>query len=165
MRFDVRRLMCISTEFNVTDVLNMNVRDGFKIDRPDTFAPWGITETALMSLLGGYGLRKVTQGYYALTCETLGGLKHELGFHFTPRKNGRLLELEFFRINYSDQAASYSEFQEYFERTFGEPSKTTPGDEGFPNHEWKVNGVKILHYVFDRFGPEEHMRIQKHEEV
>lgn len=139
----------------------MNIHDGFKIDRPDTFVPWGITEAELMSLLGEYGLRNVTQGYYTLTCETLGGLKHELGFHFTPRKSGRLLELEFFRRSYPDQAASYNEFQEYFERTFGKPSKTTPVNKGFSSHEWKVKGAKISHYVVDRFGPEEHVRIHK----
>jgi hypothetical protein len=34
----------------------------------------------------------------------------------------------------------------------------TKENEGFNNYEWRINDVQIVHYVFDRFGPEEHMR-------
>ena len=139
----------------------MQINEGFKIDRPDAFVPWDTTALELVALLGQHGLRQVTEGYYTLTCETLGGLRHELGFHFAPLPDGRLSELEFFRRSYADQAASYQEFQEYFERAFGKPTHTTPGEEGFPYHEWRVRGATIVHYVFDRFGPEEHMRIRR----
>jgi hypothetical protein len=138
----------------------MDINRGFKIDNPNAFVVWYTTERELASTLGSQ-LRRITNGYYTLTCESLGGLKHELGFHFEPRNHGRLRELEFFRRAYPDQSASFAEFEEHFEREFGPPCRTTPGSEGFPSYEWTFKNVTIRHYVFDRFGPEEHLEIHK----
>ena len=44
---------------------------------------------------------------------------------------------------------------------FGEPNTERSETEGFPAFSWQLDGVTIVHYVFDRFGPEEHMRIIK----
>jgi hypothetical protein len=87
-------------------------------------------------------------------------LTHKLGFHFEPRSGGRLVELEFFRDSYQNLGASYRDFQERFEREFGPPSKTKPGDQGLPSHEWIMGAVSIHHFILDRFGPEEHMRVR-----
>lgn len=125
------------------------------------FIPWGIREPDLELLLAEHGLKRVTHGYYTLSCVSLGGLPHELGFHFYPRPDGILTELEFFRRSYVDQKASFEEFQNHFEMFFGKPTDVKPGGEGFPSYMWNLNGAKIVHYVFDRFGPEEHMRIRK----
>jgi len=139
----------------------MDINKGFRIDNPGAFIPWDIDEGKLISILGER-LHNVTDGYYVLSsCESLGGLKHELGFHFIPRKKGKLRSLEFFRRSYPDQQASFEEFQDYFEKEFGPPTKTTQGSEGFPSHEWRLNKVTIKHYIFDRFGPEEHMEIER----
>lgn len=138
----------------------MNIDLGFQIEIPNVFIPWGIDELELKELLGSM-LRYVTTGYYTITCESLGGMKHELGFHFEPRKNGKLNELEFFRKSYDDQEASYKEFQNHFETAFGKPTYTQKGDEGFLSHQWNLKGTTIVHYVYDRFGPEEHMRIKR----
>ncbi|MBA2489451.1 MAG: hypothetical protein H0V36_09070 [Chloroflexi bacterium] len=86
-----------------------------------------------------------------------------LGFHFDPRNNGRLVELEFFRSSYRDQQASFDEFQRHLEVTYGPATRSGPGDEGFPWYEWDVAGTSIRHFVFDRFGPEEHLRIDEPE--
>ena len=138
----------------------MDIDLGFQIDIPNVFIPWGINELELKKLLFSV-LRHVTTGYYTITCESLGDMKHELGFHFEPRKNGELNELEFFRRSYDDQWVSYNEFQNHFEAAFGKPTHTKEGNEGFQSHQWKINKITIVHYVFDRFGPEEHMRIKK----
>jgi len=137
----------------------MNIDLGFQIDNPNVFIPWGIDEMELKKLLGS-SLRHVTTGYYTITCESLGGMKHELGFHFEPRKNGKLNELEFFRRSYDNQKASYNEFQNHFEASFGKSTYTKEGNEGYQSHKWNINKITIVHYVFDRFGPEEHMRIK-----
>jgi len=81
-----------------------------------------------------------------------------LGFHL--RKTDRLIELELFRTSYSDQTGSFEGFQSDFEKKFGKPTSESKGNECFPSYEWRLNGSRIVHYVFDRFGPEEHMRIQ-----
>jgi hypothetical protein len=137
----------------------MNINDGFSIVDPHVEIPWGISETELAALVGTR-LRKITPGYFTLTCTSLPGLTHELGFHFEPRSGGRLVELEFFRDSYQDLAVSYREFQLGFEREFGAPSKSKPGDQGLPSNEWFLGTVSIRHFILDRFGPEEHMRVR-----
>lgn len=137
----------------------MDIEQGFGIENPRAFVRWGSTEEDLIAALGKH-FRYVTKGYYTITCKTLGGMEHELGFHFNPRKNGVLRELEFFRRSYEDQANSYNEFQSHFEATFGKPDKSSPGTEGFESHEWNLGRNKIVHYILNRFGPEEHMRIK-----
>lgn len=139
----------------------MNIEKGFKIDQPEIFVPWDINEKELKNLFKGTHLTNVTTGYYTTHGECLGGLQCEIGFHFDPRKNGRLNELEFFRTSYPDLSESYNDFQKFFVGQFGKPTKTSPGDEGFENNQWDFKGTNIRHFIIDRFGPEEHMRIKR----
>ena len=141
--------------------LKMDIDKGFQIDQPNIFVPWDIDENTLTDLFKGQELKHVTTGYYTINCTSLDSLNCMIGFHFDPRSNGRLNELEFFRMNYDNQQKSFAEFQNAFTNSFGQPSSTTKGNEGFNNYEWRLNNVQIVHYVFDRFGPEEHMRIKK----
>ena len=137
----------------------MDIASGFEVEFPEAFIPWGIKEKELMNILGD-NLRHVTTGYYTITCQSLGGMAHELGFHFEPRKNGVLNELEFFRRTYHNQMASFEEFQDHFQEFFGPPTTSKEVSNEFPFHQWNLNGATIVHYIFDRFGPEEHMRIK-----
>jgi hypothetical protein len=139
----------------------MTIEKGFKIEKPDIFIPWDINENELDQLFKSKTLRHVATGYYTTAIESLGGLKCELGFHFEPRNNGLLKEFEFFRTDYSDQEKSFKEFQLYFEQEFGKPTSESMGNDGFKNYAWNFNGAQIVHFVFDRFGPEEHMRIKR----
>src|SRR5690606_3308437 len=132
-----------------------------KIDEPDIFIPWDIDEQTLTKKLNGHNFKNVTTGYYTISCKSLNGLSCMLGFHFEPRKNGTLNELEFFRTDYSDQGKSFNDFQSHFEKEFGKPTSESDGNEGFKNYEWDFEWVQIVHYVFNRFRPEEHMRIKK----
>jgi hypothetical protein len=141
--------------------LNMDISKGFQIDNPKIFVPWDIGEKELTDLFNSHELKHITTGYYAIGCTSLNSLTCMLGFHFVPRSNGRLNELEFFRTNYDDQKKSFDEFQMHFVNTFGQPTETAKGNEGNNNFAWQLNNVEIIHYVFDRFGPEEHMRIKK----
>jgi hypothetical protein len=141
--------------------LNMDINKGSQIDSPKIFVPWDVEEKELTDLFNGHELKHVTTGYYTTSCTSLNGLTCMLGFHFDPRSNGRLNELEFFRTNYDDQRKSFEEFQTHFVNVFGQPSETAKGNEGFNNYAWQLNNVQIVHYIFDRFGPEEHMRIKK----
>lgn len=138
----------------------MELREGFTIEEPAVSVPWGITEAELVTLIEAPELRRVTRAYYTLPATVLGGLRCMLGFHFLGRRGG-LSELEFFRTAYPDLRASFEEFQRHVERVFGPPTRTSPGGEGLPSHEWRLSGVSIVHFVLDRFGPEEHMRIRR----
>jgi len=139
----------------------MDISKRFQIEQPKIFVPWKISETELKQLFDGQLFRHVTHGYFTTTCTSLNGLSHELGFHFYPRGEGVLIEFESFRRSYPDQAASFQEFQRHLEMTFGQPTTTTPGTEGFPSHTWQLHGTQVVHFVYDRFGPEEHARIKK----
>jgi hypothetical protein len=139
----------------------MDLSSGFQIESPELFIPWKISETQLQGIFVNQPLRHITQGYFTAPCASLGGLSHELGFHFRPRGKGVLIELEFFRTSYADQAASYQEFQRHLEVTFGPPTITTTGSHSFPSHTWRLPGADVVHFIFDRFGPEEHVRIKK----
>ena len=139
----------------------MDLSAGFQLEKPSVFVPWKISESSLEELFEGCPIRKVTRGYYTVSCMSLNGLAHELGFHFHPPGGGALIELEFFRKSYADQQGSFSEFQKHLESTFGPPSVTNPGMEGFPSHVWKLKGAEVVHFVQDRFGPEEHVRIKR----
>lgn len=124
------------------------------------FVPWGISTEELVDLLPSPP-RRVTGGYYTIACTSLGGLHHQLGFHFRPRPSGRLRELEFFRTAYPDINDSFQQFQRHLVATFGEPAEQFDGDQGLPGYTWKLGPAQIQHYVFDRFGPEEHVRIRR----
>jgi hypothetical protein len=146
----------------------MDISRGFQISAPAIFVPWLADEAEITRLLAGSGIKKVTTGYYTLECEPLVGLRCLLGFHL--HATGKFTELEFFRRSYDDLKGSFGDFQRHFESAFGEPTYKVDGSFeypaevgsiGFPRSEWKLSGARIVHYIFDRFGPEEHMRIQK----
>jgi hypothetical protein len=142
-------------------VSSMDLTTGFQIESPNVFVAWGVRPTKLKSLLTEHGLKRVTHGYYTLSCVSLNGLSHDLGFHFRPRWGGILNELEFFHRSYKELEVSFEEFQKHFEAAFGKPTNEQPGDQGLPSFCWNFASIQIVHYVLDRFGPEEHMRIRK----
>ena len=114
----------------------MEIEKGFKIDSPNVFVPWNIDEKEFLELFKTAELKNVTSGYYTIPCESLNGLKSLIGFHFEPRKNGVLNELEFFRTNYDDPKKSFDDFQSHFENAFGKPTGSSKGNEGFDNYQW-----------------------------
>ena len=169
----------------------MNINIGFQIDQPNIFVPWDVDQKGLIDLFRGHEIQRVTEGYYCISCISLDGLHHKLGFHFEikpdPKKieelekyiasigtqikkvgpkvnlkrEGKLSELEFFREAYPNLKESYDNFQSHFEKFFGNPLYTENKNSDFPKHEWQFKDVNIRHYVIDRFGPEEHLKITK----
>jgi hypothetical protein len=139
----------------------MDLSKGFQIEEPSVFIPWDTPETQFLEGFKGLHLRLVKRGYFTTHCTSLQGLSHDLGFHFRPRENGRLVELEFFSSSYSDLATSYREFQRHLEATFGQPTTTAPGSEGYLSHTWRSPGAEVVHHVVEHFGPAEYIRIKR----
>ncbi len=139
----------------------MDLSKGFQIEEPNVFVPWDTSEVQFQQSFERLQLRRVTDGYFTTQCTTLSGLSHELGFHFYPRGRGRLVEFEFFRNSCPDLPTSYEAFQRHLEETFGPPTLTSPGSEGYLSHTWAFPGVEIVHYVQEHFGPAEYVRISK----
>ena len=136
----------------------MNIQEGFAIDQPEVFVPWHISEETLLSFFNEPYLEKVRSGYYTIACKTLNGLECQLGFHFEPKDNGILQELEFLPLARMDRIDSFNHFQTFFVRAFGPPTKITQFD-----CYWNIDDVHIDHYLSDRYrpGPEEVLRIKK----
>lgn len=137
----------------------MTIGEGLVLDRPAVTIPWTIDERKLEEVFGD-AIRQVTDGYWVAGVTVFGGLECRLGFHFSTA-DGRLAYLEFFRASYDDQQLSYEEFQRHFEGAFGMPTHRRRGSEGLDDCLWELDTVEILHYVIDRFGPEEHMEIRR----
>lgn len=140
----------------------MDLKIGFQLEDPDVMVPWSISPVELEQLIVSSSLERVTEGYYTTPVQCLGGLRCMLGFHFEPPQEGMLQELEFFRSRSShySQFGSFEEFQRHFEAAFGRPTRASQSSEEFPSYTWALEDATIVHYVVDRFGPEEHMRIR-----
>lgn len=139
----------------------MDITSGFQLEQPQVLVCWGISENQLQELFRGQQLRRVTDGYFVTSCTSLCGLSHKVGFHFAPGISGSLAEFELFENGFEYPEASYREFQNHLETSFGPPTDTSPGSEGFPSHIWRFNDVQIIHRVQEHFGPTEYLRITK----
>ncbi|PTQ93130.1 hypothetical protein C8P68_1092 [Mucilaginibacter yixingensis] len=139
----------------------MDIQRGIQIDKPSIFVPWDVDVEQLSVLFKLNPLKRVTDKYYTIACELFDGLSCYLGFHFKPGTNESLRELEFFRDRYDDLQWSFEDFQSHLEKVFGLPDERYPIEEGFSGGHWLFNDTLIVHRVFDRFGPEEHVRIIK----
>ncbi len=110
----------------------MDISEGFQIEQPNIFVPWEISSEELTVVFSGHGLRRVVDNYFVIECISLGGLSHKLGFHFHPAPGGNIRFLEFFDNGCTDNASAFWLFQKHLEATFGKPTLTAPGDEGYP---------------------------------
>ncbi len=143
------------------------LEDGLRLEEPDVWIRWGASVTEVLNALTHSGLsepQRVTAGYYTSSCRALGGLKVQVGFHFEPESDaGVLQELELFDNGEREIERSYRLFHEKLVQQFGNPMREEPGPlgESMPNCEWRVGSVSVMHYVMDRFGPEEHLRIRR----
>ncbi len=140
----------------------MDITKGFQIEEPNIFIRWGIPESELLKEIAIANPKKITDGYFAIECTSLGGLNHMLGFHFEPKVCGQLIELEFFRKrqpNLPDISVSFQEFQQHLESAFGSPA-TKRKNGAYDVFGWVFGNITITHLIQDRFEPEEHVRIK-----
>jgi len=141
----------------------MNISQGFQIEQPKVFVPWRITDKLLVDLFSTYNLRKVTNGQFNISCVSLGGLHHELAFHFKPRVGGVLIEMEFYLKSYRNITQSFKRLQSSFEATFGAPSITKHVRQYYPEYSytWNLKGVRIEHHVRDSLCDADRVRVIK----
>jgi hypothetical protein len=110
----------------------MDILSGFQLEKPQVLVGWGISEEQLQELFRGSELRRVKDGYFFIRCTALCGLSHNVGFRFIPRINGSLVAFELAGNGCGSLEDSYREFQNHLETTFGRPTDTSLGAEGFP---------------------------------
>jgi hypothetical protein len=139
----------------------MDILSGFQLEKPQVLVGWGISEEQLQELFRGSELRRVKDGYFFIRCTALCGLSHNVGFRFIPRINGSLVAFELAGNGCGSLEDSYREFQNHLETTFGRPTDTSLGAEGFPTNIWHIEDIQIIHAVQEHFGPAEQLRITK----
>jgi hypothetical protein len=124
---------------------------GFLLEQPSLTIPWGLSKTELTRLLSPYGLRKLSRDHYQLSCTALGGLTIELGFHFELICGSARYTLQIWRKCQVDVEADYYELQRHLESTFGFPTRTEPGSEGYPTHYWNQGDFTVKHWLWEHF--------------
>lgn len=139
----------------------MDISEGYQIEQPNVFVPWSTSSRELMTLFPDLDLKKVKTNYIVTQCVSLKGLSHKLGFHFDLRPGCGVWYFELFDSGCQDNALSFLTFQKHLQATFGEPTNTAHGEDGFPSYTWQRNGCVVLHCVQERFGPVEIVRIEK----
>lgn len=139
----------------------MDIQEAFAIEDPRVSLRWGISLQEFRALLPGIALQRITHFDHVLPVTVLGGLQCLLALRFAGPQGG-LSALELFRASNRRRRAGFAEFQRHLEASFGPPTCTQPGLEGFPTHRWQLPGpVEIEHYAVDRFGPEAHACIRR----
>ncbi len=136
--------------------------DGFPLDEPAISIPRSVLKLYARLKEAGVSHHTVTDDYF-IFC---GKLRHYaapvmIGIHH----NMMLLEfIEIFHTKEYYQSPDYDIYRSYrdFSRALCEeygPStpRVIPGD--FPSEVWHRRGLRIDHYIMDRFGPEEHLHI------
>ena len=145
--------------------VHKDIENGLLLEDPPTTVRWEITCEDLVRALGN-AVREVAANCY------LGGPFRlyrdklcRIGFHFD---NDHLSAFELYWSDEGDLSKSFAEFQQWLEATFGPPTRRSDPDPtkidlsaGYSHFDWEVGPVLIKHYVLDRFGPEEHVWIDK----
>jgi hypothetical protein len=140
---------------------------GFRIEDPEVLIAWGSPVAEVLEAFATKGAaepRQVTPLYYTAPCTILGGLRCEVGFHFEGKgSSSSLKKIELFGNGERNIETSYRVFQDRLLKHFGSPTIEKAGTLGvsMPDCRWRVGSVAILHYAMDRFGPEEHLWIEK----
>jgi hypothetical protein len=140
---------------------------GLRLEDPAVLIPWGASIDEVLGMFRAHGRdepRKVTASYYTSATRLVGGTRVKVGFHFGRKEAPAGLEqFELFDNGEREIEKSYQLFHRSLVEQFGEPSLQRAGDLGasMPYCEWRAGSVQLVHYVIDRFGPEEHVTLGK----
>ena len=136
--------------------MNTDFELGFIIELPQLRVPFGISPSALETLLEGK-CKKINTKYYAMPCIALSGLETQIGFHFLETQWGpRLNEFEVFFDDNEDFEKSFPERQKYLERSLGIADVVQDTKmKAFKFYKWEIGSTIVEHFLRDRFGLEE----------
>ena len=131
---------------------NMDVSEGFQIEKPNVFVPWSTSSRELVTMFRDLDLKQVNNDYIVTQCVSLKGLSHKLGFHFDLRPGFGIRYFELFDNGCQGNALSFLTFQKHLEATFGKPTTAARGEGGFPSYTWQRDSNVVLHRIQERFG-------------
>jgi len=127
----------------------MDLTRAFPLDVPRLDVPWGLTEQAFLDLVRPYRPQKITNGHYEMRCKFFGLPESPVHFHFEPRTNGRLSQIEFFRKPQRQKKKGFDQLQRSLEKYLGAPTQRDEarGDDVQPAH-WQVGKVSVAHEYY-----------------
>ncbi len=136
----------------------------FKILEPDIELTVSFSECIKRLECAGVKYDKVCKGYIVFPAKLFNGLDLMVGLHYV----GDFVEyIEIFRplghynspgFNILD---SFSEIHNAIVACYGNPQVATPGIlSEYPSEKWVNKNFVLEHYIFDRFGPEEHIHFK-----
>lgn len=127
--------------------------EGFPLEDPPVLIPWGLSQNDLRELFDEYDLRQIALDTYEIECTAFNGLRLKLYIHFDERRyRDKKYTLSFLRVDHGNVHEDFEEFQRHLEETFGTPTTTAPGEDGFPYHRWELGVYDASHVVIDRHG-------------
>ena len=131
----------------------MDITRGFPLDRPRIDLKWGLTEQGFLELLTECGPQKITNGHYEMRCRFFGLPESVVHFHFEPRTNGRLCEIEFFRKPKRQKKKGFDQLQLALEKYLGPPTRRdhTRSVE-LESTYWRLGKVSVAHEYYYQFG-------------
>lgn len=150
-----------------------NILKGLQIDEPMIFVPWDIDENVFSDMFKDHSISLVVENNYLVKDVTILGESHcNIGVQF----DNIVSEVSISRDDYGEYHPDYMKssealkialmrsfmsFQTALIREFGQPNKREILDT-FESFEWHIySNIKIYHYIMDRFGLAEYLRIKK----
>jgi hypothetical protein len=127
----------------------MDITRAFPLDVPRLDLAWGLTEQAFLEMLRPYRPQKITNGHYEMRCRFFGLPESPVHFHFEPRTDGRLSQVEFFRKPQRQKRKGFDQLQRSLEKYLGVPTRREQArsDEVHPVH-WQLGKVSVAHEYY-----------------
>ena len=126
--------------------------------------PWGITEAALLKLLAGAQIERVTAGHVRVRARLLDGLEHPLDFYFEPPVGGTLRRIGLYRSPRHRKRRGFRDWQARLERVLGpgNPAEETIASrvEGVIPARWQIGRLRVTHEYDYHFGLHERIEFQ-----
>ena len=136
----------------------------FKIIEPDVELTASLPECIKRLNSAGVQYDKVCNGYIVFPAKLFNGIDLMVGVHYC----GVLVEyIEIFRaLGYYDSPDfkindSFNELHDAIVSCYGKPQVATLGIlNKYPSEKWINRNFVLEHYIYDRFGPEEHIHFK-----
>ena len=143
-----------------------DILKGLQIDDPKILIPWDINEDDFVDMFKNHNVARNSEKYCGIKNITVFG---EINCNIVVEFDKTICKFSVSR-NYPERYVfeddylikSFNAFQIAIEKAFGKPTKKSKDETNFKNCEWDIgNKIKIYHFVMDRFGLGEYLRIEK----
>ena len=117
----------------------------FELEKPSCKVILGSPYSQVKSLFKESDIQIVAKDYFVVkNISSLGGVKHELGLHFSDEKLTEI-ELFYFELDHIDTDDEFSYIHNQLMRIFGKPTVSALQDGRYPQNHWIIeNKFQVL---------------------